>query len=71
MHEYYAKNALKLKKAMNGYLKLITTELEQISGKSYAVLFEEFWDHYEKNMLENFPYIGEDTASGTKNLTGA
>lgn len=71
MHEYYAKNAPKLKKAMNGFLKLIASELEKRSGKSYAVLFEEIWDHYEKNMLENFPYIGGDTVSGTKNLTGA
>ncbi|MDO4803960.1 MAG: L-2-amino-thiazoline-4-carboxylic acid hydrolase [Lachnospiraceae bacterium] len=71
MHEYYARKAPKLKKAMNGFLKPIASELEQRSGKSYAVLFEEIWDHYEKNMLENFPYIGGDTVSGTSNLTGA
>ncbi len=71
MHEYYAKNAPKLKKAMNGYLKPVTAELEQLSGSSYASVFEEIWDHYEKNMLEFFPYIGGDNVSGTKNLTGA
>ena len=71
MHEYYAKNAPKLKKAMNGYLKPITAELELRSGRPYASLFEEIWNHYEKNMLECFPYIGGDNVSGTKNLTGA
>lgn len=71
MHEYYAKKAPKLKKEMNILLKPIAGELEKKSGKSYAVLFEEIWDHYEKNMLENFPYIGGDDVSGTGNLTGA
>jgi hypothetical protein len=71
MHEYYAKNAPKLKKAMNGYLKPITAELELRSGRPCASLFEEIWNHYEKNMLECFPYIGGDNVSGTKNLTGA
>lgn len=71
MHEYYAKNGPKLKKAMNGLLKPIAGELEKLSGKTYAALFSEIWDHYEKNMLENFPYIGGDDVSGTKNLTGA
>ena len=71
MHEYYRKNAPKLKKSMNGFLKPITKELEERSGKSYSEVFEEIWQHYEKNMLENFPYIGGDTVSGTKNLTGA
>ena len=71
MHEYYAKNAPKLKKSLNSYLKPIAAELEQRSGKSYASLLAEIWDHYEKNMLECFPYIGGDSVSGTKNLTGA
>ena len=71
MHEYYQKKVPKLKKAMNGFLKPIAAELEEKSGKDYAVLLEEIWEHYEKNMLENFPYIGGDTVSGTKNLTGA
>jgi hypothetical protein len=71
MHEYYAKNVPKLKKAMDKLLKPIAGELEKISGKPYAVLFSEIWDHYEKNMLENFPYIGGDDVSGTSNLTGA
>lgn len=70
MHEYYAKNAPKLKKALNSYLKPIAPELEQRNGKSYAPLLAEIWDHYEKNMLECFPYIGGDSVSGTKNLTG-
>ena len=71
MHEYYRKNAPKLKKAMNGFLKPIAAELERCSGKDYAAVFEEIWQHYEKNMLENFPFIGGDAVSGTKNLTGA
>ena len=71
MHEYYAKKAPKLKKAMNGLLKPISGELENRSGKSYDAVFSEVWDHYAKNMLESFPYIGGDTVSGTRNLTGA
>ena len=71
MHAYYRKNAAKLKKAMNGLLKPIAEELEQYSAKSYAAALEEIWQHYEKNMLERFPYIGGDDVSGTKNLTGA
>lgn len=71
MHEYYAKKAPKLKKAMNGLLKPICAELEQRCGKAYPLIFSEIWEHYEKNMLENFPYIGGDSVSGTGNLTGA
>ena len=71
MHGYYAKKAPKLKKAMNRLLKPITGELEKACGKPYAALFSEIWDHYEKYMLENFPYIGGDEVSGTGNLTGA
>ena len=71
MHEYYRKNAPKLKKAMNSFLKPVAAELEHCSGKGYDAVFEEIWQHYEKNMLENFPYIGGDTVSGTSNLTGA
>lgn len=71
MHEYYQRKAPKLKKSMNGFLQPIASELEQYSSKSYGILFEEIWNHYEVNMLENFPYIGGDAVSGTKNLTGA
>lgn len=71
MHEYYAKKAPKLKRAMQSLLKPIAAELEQAGGKPYPALFAEIWDHYEKNMLENFPYIGGDAVSGTRNLTGA
>ncbi len=71
MHEYYKQNAPKFKKAMNGLLKPVAKELERYRGKSYREIFGEIWRHYEKNMLENFPYIGGDTVSGTKNLTGA
>jgi hypothetical protein len=71
MHEYYKQNAPKFKKAMNGLLKPVAKELERYSGKSYREIFGEIWRHYEINMLENFPYIGGDTVSGTKNLTGA
>ena len=71
MHEYYANNKEKFKKDANGYLKLISPELEQRTSKPYAEVFEEIWEHYEQNMLERFPYIGGDDVSGTKNLTGA
>ena len=71
MHEYYQKKAPKLKKDMGGLLKPIAAELEQLTGKTYAAIFEEIWQHYEANMLEFFPYIGGDTVSGTSNLTGA
>ncbi len=43
MHEYYRQNAPKFKKAMNGFLKTISKELEQNSGKSYSELFKEIW----------------------------
>lgn len=71
MHEYYAKNAPKLKKAMNKLLHPIAGELETASRKRYDLLFPEIWEHYEDNMLEHFPYIGGDDVSGTGNLTGA
>lgn len=71
MHEYYKKRSAKLKKAMNALLKPIASELEKYSGKPYSAIFSEIWEHYEINMLENFPYIGGDDVSGTGNLTGA
>ena len=71
MHEYYAKNASKFKKDMKGLLKPISAELEEKAGKPYEELFAEIWNHYEKNLLARFPYIGGDDVSGTRNLTGA
>ncbi|NLL92138.1 MAG: L-2-amino-thiazoline-4-carboxylic acid hydrolase [Ruminococcaceae bacterium] len=71
MHKYYETSAPKIKKTMNDLLKLIAGELEDHSGKTYKELFCEIWNFYEKNLLEHFPYIGGDDASGTKNLTGA
>ena len=71
MHEYYKSNRDKLKKGMNKFLSLVITELEEKSGKKYAMIFEEIWDYYEKNLLERFPYVGGDKVSGTRNLTGA
>ena len=71
MHEYYRKSIPKLKKTMDGYLKLIDKELEKAAGKSYGQLLQEIWDCYEKELLEHFPYIGGDKVSGTGNLTGA
>ncbi len=41
MHSYYAESKEKIKKRMNKYLSLITAELENISGKKYAEVFEE------------------------------
>ena len=71
MHGYYTRKAPKLKKAMNRLLKPVSAELEEHSKKPFHDVFKEIWDHYEKNMLENFPYIGGDNVSGTSNLTGA
>ena len=71
MHPYYLKNRQKLKKGMNGFLKLISRELEQETGQTYPRLLEEIWTCYEDRFLENFPYIGGDKSSGTSNLTGA
>lgn len=71
MHEYYARNKDKLKKEMDVYMKLISKELEARAGRSYKEVMKEIWEHYEKNMLENFPYIGGDDVSGTSNLVGA
>ena len=41
MHEYYARKAPKLKKAMNGLLKPISGELEKHSGKLYSAVLSE------------------------------
>lgn len=71
MHEYYARNREKLKKNMDSYLKLIATELEEASKLPYQQILEEIWTVYESKMLEYFPYIGGDSISGTRNLTGA
>ena len=71
MHEYYTKNQGKLKKTMNSYLKLIAPEIEKEFSKAYSDVLEETWDYYFTQLLEKFPYIGGDKASGTKNLTGA
>ena len=71
MHEYYRKKSGKLRKEMEGFLKTISAELEKDTGRSFSDLNAEIWDLYEKEMLERFPYIGGDSAGGTKNLTGA
>ena len=71
MHSYYSQNRKKFKKSMNRFMEMIRPELEKTGGKPYAVLLEEIWDYYERNLLERFPYIGGDKVSGTSNLTGA
>ena len=71
MHSYYAENKEKLKKGLSRFMQLVKPELEKTGGKPYTALLAEIWDHYEKDLLERFPYIGGDKASGTKNLTGA
>lgn len=70
MHEYYKRNAPKLKKTMDSLLKPISSELEDYCGKPYKKIFCEIWDLYEKKFLEHFPYIG-DNISETTSLTGA
>lgn len=71
MHPYYENNKKKLKKEMNDMLILISIELEKASKKKYSELFEEMWNLYEVEFLSKFPYIGGDSLSGTRNLTGA
>ena len=70
MHLYYQKNKSKLRREMDGYLKLIRTEIEEIFGKPYPQVFSEIWNEYEQEMLEHLPFIGGDSSSGTRNLTG-
>ncbi|MBQ9009591.1 MAG: L-2-amino-thiazoline-4-carboxylic acid hydrolase [Clostridia bacterium] len=71
MHEYYAKNRARFRKDMRALLGPIANELSEKCGKDRETVLEEICAHYERNMLENFPYIGGDAVSGTKNLTGA
>ncbi len=56
---------------VNEFMGLISAELEQASGRPYDDLLAEIWNVYQTEMMEHFPYIGGDEASGTKNLTGA
>ena len=71
MHTYYRKNQDRLHKMVNEFMGLIRAELEQTSGRPYDDLLAEIWNVYQTEMMEHFPYIGGDEASGTKNLTGA
>ena len=52
-------------------MNYISYELESLTGQSYDTLIQEIWTNYQAEMLERFPYIGGDAASGTKNLIGA
>ena len=52
-------------------MNYISYELESLTGQSYDTLIQEIWTNYQVEMLERFPYIGGDAASGTKNLIGA
>lgn len=69
MHEYYEKKRQKLKKTMKSFLETVSPEIEDICKIPYGTAFEDIWSIYERDMLEHFPYIGGDKASGTKNLT--
>ena len=71
MHEYYRNTAAKIRKTNEKYLSFIRKELCERTGQDYNALCEEIWNCYKENMLEYFPYIGGDKASGTKNLTGS
>ena len=71
MHRYYQKNLKKWHKTLNSYMNYISYELESLTGQSYDTLIQEIWTNYQAEMLERFPYIGGDAASGTKNLIGA
>ena len=52
-------------------MNYISYELESLTGQYYDTLIQEIWTNYQAEMLERFPYIGGDAASGTKNLIGA
>ena len=71
MHEYYQEKRANLKKVMKRFLALVGPELEAAAGKNCDAAFGDIWSIYERDMLEHFPYIGGDDASGTKNLTEA
>lgn len=71
MHGYYQKNLKKWHKTLNSYMNYISYELESLTGQSYDTLIQGIWTNYQAEMLERFPYIGGDAASGTKNLIGA
>ncbi len=71
MHEYYQRRRDSLKKTMHSFLTLIAPELEAACGVAFETAFSDSWAIYEWEMLEHFPYIGGDDASGTKNLTEA
>ena len=71
MHEYYRSNLNKLKKDMVMYLSPISRELEDELHMDFDAFIDKVWEIYERDMVENFPYIGGDKASGTRNLTGA
>ena len=71
MHEYYQRRRDSLKKTMHSFLNLIAPELEAACGVAFETAFSDSWAIYEREMLEHFPYIGGDDASGTKNLTEA
>lgn len=70
MHPYYQKSKGKLRRNMDGYLRLIRPEIEEIFGKAYSRVFAEIWNTYERELLEHAPFIGGDGSSGTRNLTG-
>lgn len=65
------KKSKKWHKTLNSYMNYISYELESLTGQSYDTLIQEIWTNYQAEMLERFPYIGGDAASGTKNLIGA
>lgn len=71
MHEYYRSNLEKLKKEMVKYLSPITEEIEDELSIGFKTFIEKVWEIYSHDMVEKFPYIGGDKASGTGNLTGA
>ena len=71
MHEYYRNSASKIRKANEKYLSFIEKELTGLTGAEYHKLCDEIWNLYKTDMLEYFPYIGGDKASGTKNLTAS
>ena len=71
MHPYYQEHRAKFRKELDHFLRLISGELETVTGQSYPKLLEEIWTCYDQDFLEHFPYIGGDKSSGTRNLTGA
>ena len=70
MHPYYEKNAEKLRKQMDQFLRLIRPELQEDLGLPYPEILQACWEFYRTRLMEAFPYIGGDKSSGAQLFEG-